>query len=517
MDSAVTGSRMLTIDRRGRGQPLTARVRVALPTLTLAFAVCSLSAVPPVGCRAASAADADLLDGLDAGRFPQRRRRGPLDRQRRPHVPRPGRVAASRETAAPFLWTVVAGADGTLWAGSGNEGKVLKIAQRRQGRRRSSTRRSWKCTRSRAAPQRRPVRRHLARRQDLPGRRRRHVEDVLRSRGQVHLGARGRCVRQRLRRHRRQGRHLQDHARRQGRALLQDRTRPTSCRSPSTKTGRADRRHRVAGARLPHRRGRARRSCCSTPRSARFTRCASPPTARIYAAALRRARRVIRCRSRRRARRGAVAPGRPSVSTEITAMPSWKARSSSSTAPSAGALARAVPAAARSTASGPTASGTRSGRRADDAPYDLIVEDGGQPARRHRARTARSSGCRGNPARATLLARAAARQVTALLREPSGRIVGATSNPGKLFALSSTRGAQGHLRVGRSRRRNRRHLGRHPLASHRRAPARCRSSRDRAIPPRRTRPGARGRTPTRTPRANASPALTRATSSGARR
>ena len=33
------------------------------------------------------------------------------------------------ETAAPFLWTVVAGADGTLWAGSGNEGKVLKVGK----------------------------------------------------------------------------------------------------------------------------------------------------------------------------------------------------------------------------------------------------------------------------------------------------------------------------------------------------------------------------------------------------
>ena len=33
------------------------------------------------------------------------------------------------ETAAPFLWTVVAGPDGTLWAGSGNEGQVLKLAK----------------------------------------------------------------------------------------------------------------------------------------------------------------------------------------------------------------------------------------------------------------------------------------------------------------------------------------------------------------------------------------------------
>src|SRR5215831_6812446 len=31
------------------------------------------------------------------------------------------------ETSAPFLWTIVAGPDGTLWAGSGNEGQVLKL------------------------------------------------------------------------------------------------------------------------------------------------------------------------------------------------------------------------------------------------------------------------------------------------------------------------------------------------------------------------------------------------------
>src|SRR3954463_1487414 len=33
------------------------------------------------------------------------------------------------ETSAPFLWTLLAGADGTLWAGTGNEGQVLKIAR----------------------------------------------------------------------------------------------------------------------------------------------------------------------------------------------------------------------------------------------------------------------------------------------------------------------------------------------------------------------------------------------------
>jgi hypothetical protein len=78
----------------------------------------------------------------------------------------------------------------------------------------------------------------------------------------------------------------------------------------------------------------------------------------------------------------------------------------------------------------------------EDAPYDLIVEDGGSLliGTGTDGKIFRLSG---NPARATLLARAAARQVTALLRESSGRIVGATSNPGKVFALSSTPARKG--------------------------------------------------------------------------
>jgi WD40 repeat protein len=72
----------------------------------------------------------------------------------------------------------------------------------------------------------------------------------------------------------------------------------------------------------------------------------------------------------------------------------------------------------------------------EDAPYDLLIEPSGSllVGTGTEGKIFRVSG---DPARATLLARAAARQVTALLREPSGRIVGATSNPGKLFALSA--------------------------------------------------------------------------------
>jgi hypothetical protein len=72
----------------------------------------------------------------------------------------------------------------------------------------------------------------------------------------------------------------------------------------------------------------------------------------------------------------------------------------------------------------------------DDVPYDLLVEPDGRllVATGTDGKIFRIGG---EPARATLLARAAARQVTALLREPSGRIVGTTSNPGKVFALAA--------------------------------------------------------------------------------
>ncbi len=78
----------------------------------------------------------------------------------------------------------------------------------------------------------------------------------------------------------------------------------------------------------------------------------------------------------------------------------------------------------------------------EDSPYDLLVEPGGSllVGTGPEGKIFRVTG---DPARATLLSRATARQVTALLREPSGRVVGATSNPGKVFALSATPATKG--------------------------------------------------------------------------
>jgi WD40 repeat protein len=78
----------------------------------------------------------------------------------------------------------------------------------------------------------------------------------------------------------------------------------------------------------------------------------------------------------------------------------------------------------------------------DDAPYDLLIEPSGSllVGTGTDGKIFRISG---DPVRATLVTRAAARQVTALLRETSGRIVGATSNPGKLIALGAETAKRG--------------------------------------------------------------------------
>jgi hypothetical protein len=132
-------------------------------------------------------------------------------------------------------------------------------------------------------------------------------------------------------------------------------------------------------------------------------------------------------------------PPRPSVGTvsaEITAV--------SPVDPTAGS-AGASPAPARST---PRRSGRGGVYRirtdglwdlmwdsGEDAPFDVVIEPGGSLLV-GTGTDGKIFRLAGEPARATLLARAGARQVTALVRESSGRVVGVASNPGKLFALA---------------------------------------------------------------------------------
>jgi WD40 repeat protein len=78
----------------------------------------------------------------------------------------------------------------------------------------------------------------------------------------------------------------------------------------------------------------------------------------------------------------------------------------------------------------------------DDSPYDLtfdrsgalIVGTGGK---------GKIYRLEGDPLRPTLVARAAAQQVTAFYKDPAGRLYYATANPGKLFRISSERASRG--------------------------------------------------------------------------
>ena len=123
------------------------------------------------------------------------------------------------DASAPFLWTLVLGADGALFAGSGNDGRVFRIAADGKG----STFYDAPETQVHAlapAPDGALFVGHVARRPHLQGRRDRNGDAVLRSRRQVHLVAGRRRAGESLRRHRREGRHLQDRAGRPGQAVL---------------------------------------------------------------------------------------------------------------------------------------------------------------------------------------------------------------------------------------------------------------------------------------------------------
>ncbi len=131
----------------------------------------------------------------------------------------------------------------------------------------------------------------------------------------------------------------------------------------------------------------------------------------------------------------------PSVSTEITAV-------SVVDAPVSGVMAPSTPRAPRRGGRGmiyrirPDGLWDAMWDSGEDAPYDLVIEPSGSllVGTGTEGKIFRVSG---DPARATLLARTTARQVTALLRESSGRIVGVGSNPGKLFAISPSSARRG--------------------------------------------------------------------------
>ncbi|MGH9202726.1 MAG: hypothetical protein ACRD2A_15990, partial [Vicinamibacterales bacterium] len=78
----------------------------------------------------------------------------------------------------------------------------------------------------------------------------------------------------------------------------------------------------------------------------------------------------------------------------------------------------------------------------EDTPYDIASEPGGSllVATGGKGKIYRLSG---DPHQPTLIARANAQQITMLLPDRSGQVLFTTSNPGKVFRLSSTRAERG--------------------------------------------------------------------------
>jgi hypothetical protein len=78
----------------------------------------------------------------------------------------------------------------------------------------------------------------------------------------------------------------------------------------------------------------------------------------------------------------------------------------------------------------------------DDSPYDLTFDQNGAlvVATGNKGKVYRLEG---DPLRPTLLARASAQQVTAFHKDSRGRLYYATANPGKLFRLTSERASRG--------------------------------------------------------------------------
>ncbi len=132
----------------------------------------------------------------------------------------------------------------------------------------------------------------------------------------------------------------------------------------------------------------------------------------------------------------------PSVSAEITAITVVDAGSSGSGGATSSSSTRSRNAKGAIYRIGADGLWDTLWEAADDWPFDLLIEPDGSllVGTGKEGKIFRLSG---DPARATLLTRAAARQVTALMRDSSGRVIAATSNPGKVFALASGRATSG--------------------------------------------------------------------------
>ena len=348
------------------------------------------------------------------------------------------------ETAAPFVWAIAAAADGSFFIGTGNEGKVYRVGPRRQGRVFFDSA-ELEIHAMAPAPDGGLYVGDVARRQDLQSRSQRRGDDVLRPGQDKYIWALAvDAPRQRLRRHRRQRRHLQDRARRQGHAVLPDevdarhRARHRQGRQPP-------RRHRVARQGHPRRSGRqglraARHAVPGNPR-----RCDFDDKGKLYVAALNgRPRSAVRRPSRAASRSPAGAGARR---CRPCRSPRKSRRSPSSTcrnrqhrgAASRGSARRRKARVYRIIARRLVGSGVGIARgpavRRRVRPHGAPIIATGNKGKLYRLE--------GDPLRPTLLTRAGAQQVTAFYKDPRGQLYFATANPGKLFRLSSERAARG--------------------------------------------------------------------------
>jgi hypothetical protein len=345
-------------------------------------------------------------------------------------------AAAVAETAAPFLWTVMAGPDGTLWAGSGNEGKVLKVSK------------DGKLTTLFDAPE---LEVHAIAPAPAGG-----LYVGTSPDGKVyHVAADG------------TSKTLFDPDDKYIWALAVDRAGNVFAATGDkgiiykiTPEGQGTRFYRtnagnvralaftrsgdlIAGTESPGRlfridpAGKAFVLLESPFREVHAIRVGDDGT--IYAAALQ----GTQGTDDRAAPLSAEPPKPPvgTVSTEITAISVMESPVGSGSVPPPSRTARRTPRGAIYRVR-PDGLWDAMWESSEDTPYDILIEPNGSllVGTGTEGKIFRISG---DPARATLLARASARQVTALLREPSGRVIVAASNPGKLFSLSSSPARRG--------------------------------------------------------------------------
>ena len=344
-------------------------------------------------------------------------------------------LTAVADTDAPVLWGAVVAPDGTVFVGSGNDGKVMKVT--RDGKFSlfyDST--ELEVHALAFAPGGGCDVGHVARRARLQGGRVGQRDAVLRSRRQIHLGAGEPAGWDAVRGDRRQGAHLQGRPGRQGLGVLPHEGDPRAQHADDFRR-RSDRRHRVSRPGLPHQ--RVRHGFLLLDSNLQEVSALRPgPGGIVYAAAL---------SGKPSEDRAPVVPALPepsrppvpTVTAEITGMTvvdvgtptSMGGSRDSSRGVGKGAVYRIQPDGVWDIV----------WTSADDTPCDVALDRDGAVlvATGSKGKIYRVAG---EPSETTLLVRAPAQQVTSMVQDAGGLLI-STANPGKVFRLSATPAATG--------------------------------------------------------------------------